>query len=337
MDHSTVTLTNHLDAWLELQRTRVQPSTWNEYEGTTRRYLKPRLGDRPLCEVTHHEITRLYHDLLTAGGLRGKPLSLITVQRIAAVFHKAFEDAVRTDLLPSNPCAKATIPRIDLREGPQDLRVWTAGQLRDFLEAERHRPLWPLWVVAAGTGMRRGELLGLRWQDVDLPRRALHIRRALSVATGTARLKVPKTNQARTINIGPAVTHALELRREAQERETANPPTITEPPDSRAWNLVFTEPDGGHIRPQKVTDTWREAVRDSEQPNIRFHDVRHTHATLLLQAGVSPKVVSARLGHSNIQTTLDIYAEVLPAMDEEAAEEFERHVWGSGLGEDRTG
>lgn len=323
-----VTLDAYLDHWLELQRTRVQPSTWNEYEGTTRRYLKPRVGDRRLCEITHHDITQLYHDLLTSGGLRGKPLALITVQRIAAVFHKTFEDAVRTDLIEANPCAKATLPRIDLREGPKDLRVWTAEQLRSFLDAERDRPLWPLWVVAAGTGMRRGEILGLRWHDVDPQRRALTVRRALSVATGQARLKVPKTNQARTITIGPAVVHAIELRRAAQEREAANQPPVTQPPDSRSWNLVFTEPDGGHIQPQKVTDTWREAVRDSPYPNIRFHDVRHSHASLLLEAGVSPQVVSARLGHSNIQTTLDIYAEVLPAMDEEAAGRFEAHVWG---------
>lgn len=323
------TVADHAAAWLELQRVRLQPATWHEYEGVLRRYVVPHVGSTPLPDVTHHDITALYNRLLTAGGLRGKPLALVTVRRIGAIVHKLFADAVRTELTPTNPCEHAVLPRIDLREGPKELSVWTSEQLTAFLERERHRPLWALWVVAAGTGMRRGELLGLRWKDVDRDGRSLHIRRALSTVAGTTRLKVPKINGARSIHVGDAVLDALAHRAREQATYAEDSVGLVQPPESASWDLVFTEPDGGHIRPQKVTDTWREAVRDAPQPVIRFHDVRHTHATLLLQAGASPKVVSARLGHSNIQTTLDIYSEVLPAMDQDAADAFEGHVWGA--------
>jgi hypothetical protein len=116
------------------------------------------------------------------------------------------------------------------------------------------------------------------------------------------------------------------VQRDRQQRHAAH---IERPPtqESATWGLVFTEPDGGHISPQKVTDTFREAVRDAPVPIIRFHDVRHAHATLMLQAGVNPKVLSGRLGHASVKTTLDIYADVLPAMDEEAAARFEQLVW----------
>jgi integrase len=320
-----LTLADRLRTWLEQQRTQLQPSTWRQYAGTATRYLVPHLGDRPMTSITHHDVTALYRTLLLAGGVRGKPLSLATVQRVAAMTHKVFEDAVRDDLLPANPCDKAVLPRIDPNATPRDLRVWTTGQLRVFLDHHRDHPLWSLWVVAAGTGLRRGELLGLRWQDIDLDGGTLWVRRALSVVSGTAQLKLPKSNRTRSLRIGAAVIDALTERRAGQERERSARLVAHESAD---WGLVFTEPDGGYVDPQKATDTFREAVREAPVPVVRLHDLRHAHATWMLQAGVNAKVVAARLGHASVQTTLDIYAEVLPAMDEEAASRFEDHVWG---------
>jgi integrase len=145
-----------LTAWLEAQRTQLQPSTWQQYEGTVRRYLLPHLGELPIGEITQRDVTAFFRRLLFSGGVRGKPLALATVQCVGAMTHKVFEDAVRDDLIPANPCDKAVLPRIDPNAQPRDLRIWTAGQMTAFLEHERRRPLWPLWVVAAGTGMRRG-------------------------------------------------------------------------------------------------------------------------------------------------------------------------------------
>ncbi len=319
-------LATFVSDWLEQQRTQLQPSTLRQYTGTADRYLVPLLGDRLLTDITHRDISEFYRRLLLAGGLRGKPLALATVQRVAAMTHKVFEDALRDELVLANPCDKALLPRIDPNAQPRELRVWTAEELSLFLEHQRRRRLWPLWVVAAGTGLRRGELLGLRWRDVDAPGATIHVRRALSVIAGTPQLKLPKSNRTRSLRVGGAVLHALELRQQQQRRDAE---VIDRAPrdETSTWDLVFTEPDGGMLSPQKVTDTFREAVRDAPVPAIRLHDVRHAHATWLLQAGVSPKVVSARLGHASVKTTLDIYAEVLPAMDEDAATRFESLVW----------
>lgn len=321
-----MTLSEHLDRWLVMQRGRLQPSTVAQYEAALRLYVRPHLGGSVLASVRHHDVTKLYAQLLAGGGHRGKPLALGTVRRTAAIVHKVLADAVRLGLIDDNPCDSASLPRFHARQRRSELRVWTAEQLTAFLEAQRGRPLWALWEVAAGTGLRRGELLGLRWKDVDLRRRTLHVRRALTVVGSRPRLKVPKTNQARSLHVGARVIAALEHQRTQQARQTEQDPLV-DAPTSASWGLFFTEPDGGHVAPMKVTDTWRERVRASDQPVIRFHDLRHTHATLLLQAGVPAKVVSGRLGHASIQTTLDIYAEVLPAMDAEAASAFESHVF----------
>jgi integrase len=323
-------LAAYLTEWLELQRTQLQPSTLRQYTGTANRYLVPHLGEQLVTAITHRDISEFYRRLLLGGGVRGKPLALATVQRVAAMTHKVFEDAVRDDLMLANPCDKALLPRIDPNAQPRELRVWTAEQLAVFLDHQRGRRLWPLWVVAAGTGMRRGELLGLRWRDVDAAASTVHVRRSLSLVAGVPQLKVPKSNRTRSLRVGSAVLHAFELRRQQQQRDTDG---IDRPPqnESATWDLVFTEPDGGMIAPQKVTDTFREAVRDAPVPVVRFHDIRHAHATWMLQAGVNPKVVSTRLGHASVQTTLDIYAEVLPAMDEDAAARFESLVWAEPL------
>lgn len=180
----TPLLADFLAHWLEAQRTQFQPSTWQEYEGNARRYLARHLGDRPVDQVTHRDLTALYRRLLTAGGIRGKPLALVSVHRIAAMVHKVFADAVHDEVIATNPADKARLPRLDTAAQPSELRIWTPEQLTAFLQAERHRPLWPLWVVAAGTGMRRGELLGLRWSDVDADSATLHVRRALSSVAG---------------------------------------------------------------------------------------------------------------------------------------------------------
>ena len=323
-------LAAYLADWLELQRTQLQPSTLRQYTGTVNRYLVPHLGDRPVAAITHRDISDFYRRLLLGGGLRGKPLALVTVQRVAAMTHKVFEDAVRDDLIAANPCDKALLPRIDPNAPPRELRVWTTEQLAAFLVHQRRRRLWALWVVAAGTGMRRGELLGLRWRDVDVAARTVHVRRSLSLVAGIPQLKVPKSNRARSLHVGPAVLHAFEVCRQQQQRDAEG---IERPlqDESATWGLVFTEPDGGLIAPQKVTDAFREAVRDAPVPVLRFHDLRHSHATWMLQAGVSPKVVSERLGHASVKTTLDLYAEVLPPMDQDAAERFESLVWADPL------
>lgn len=311
MDDRLPLLGEYLEGWLEVQRTRLQPSTWESYRGNVQRYLAPAFGDVALDGLTAVRLDGFYARLLTAGGLHGKPLSLRTVRFCHAVLHKALADAVRLDLLVANPTDRATLPRYDPRTGStgrSEVRAWSAEEVRSFLAHVEDHPRRDLWLVAIGTGLRRGELLGLRRRDVDLGARVLSVRRALSVVGGIARLKAPKTSRTRTLRLDAPTTVALGR-------------AMTGPCDP-AWELVFGDEAGAPLDPMAITHEFRAMVRTAPVPPLRLHDLRHTHATLMLAAGVPVKVVSERLGHATIALTLDVYAHVLPAMDGDAVERF---------------
>ena len=320
------TVAAYLDTWLDLQRSQLQPSTLVSYRSNIECYLKPGLGEVRLEELTPAQLSAFYAQLQVGGRRRGEgPLSLRSVQYCHGVLHKALADAVRMEILTRNVAISATLPRIDLRgDGVKEVNCWTADELRRFLDHTGTSPLHALWHVAAATGMRRGELLGLRWDDVDMATGTIAVRRALSVVKGHAQLKQPKTSRCRTLRLDEVTTGVLEQRRRTQERHRAEASAW---PDE--WNLVFTDDLGRHLQPVRITHAFRIAVRDAPVPRIRLHDLRHTHATLLLQAGVPVKVVSERLGHAQISLTLDIYAHVLPAMDADAADRFAAAVFGA--------
>ncbi len=197
---SRQTVGQYLTDWLQLQRSQLQPSTLESYRSNVERYLVPALGDVLLDQLTAAQLSAFYARLQHSGGYRsGQPLTLRTVQYCHGVIHKALGDAVRHELLARNVAMNATLPKVDLRgDGVAEIHAWTAEELRRFLDHTRATPRHPLWHLAAATGMRRGELLGLRWDDVDLAGRALSVRRALSVIKHDARLKQPKTSRCRT-------------------------------------------------------------------------------------------------------------------------------------------
>ena len=313
----------YLSEWLQLQRSQLQPSTWQSYRTYVVHYLIPGVGDTPLEELTAAQLSTFYASLQQSVGYRGRPLALRTIQYCHGVMHKALNDAVRLEILPRNVAMNATLPRVDLRgDGVKEIKAWAAEELRRFLDHTKGTKHHPLWMVAAATGVRRGELLGLRWDDVDLANRSLTVRRALSVIKGNAQLKQPKTSRCRTLRLDEVTTQVLEQRRHAQERHRVEASEWC-----NEWHLVFTGDLGRHLEPVRITHAFRVAVRDAPVPRIRLHDLRHTHATLLLQAGVPVKVVSERLGHAQISLTLDIYAHVLPAMDADAADRFAAAVF----------
>ena len=263
------TVGEYLLAWLELQRSQLQPSTWVSYSSNIECHLRPGLGDIPLDELTPQRLSTFYAQLQINGRHRGAgPLSLRSVQYCHGVLHKALADAVRLEILPRNVAINATLPRIDLRgDGVDEVGCWTAEELRRFLDHTRGTRNHPLWVVAAATGLRRGELLGLRWDDVNLDQQLLAVRRALSVVRGASRLKQPKTSRCRTLRLDAFTTSVLQQRRRDQERERQAARDWR-----NDWNLVFTEPDGRHLDPMRITHEFRVAVGRAPVPRIRLHD-----------------------------------------------------------------
>lgn len=326
-DPGALTVGAYLDEWLELQATRIEPSTWRSYRGTVRRYLQPALGDTPLDGLGVAQLDRLYVTLLHRGGRDGAPLSLRTVRYAHTVLHKALADARKVGLVARNVSDDATLPRIDPRavaDGRDRLQTWTAAELRALLASAAGDRLRWLWWIAAGTGMRRGELLGLPWGDVDVDAGTLRVRQALSEVHGRVVLKPPKTGRSRTLHLDAATIAAFRARREEQQRDREE----RGPCWRNDWDLVFTGRSGQPLVPDSVTRAFRQLVAAAPVAPGTLHRLRHTHATLLLEAGVPVKVVSERLGHATVNLTLNVYAHVLPSMDRDAVERFAAHVHG---------
>jgi integrase len=291
--------------WLPAVQTHLRPGTWVEYQQKVETHLVPAIGQVPLQQLTTAMLNALYKELLARG------IGPRTVQYVHATIRKALNDAVRWGLLVRNPALYAAAPRPHRTE----LRIWTAEELRHFLACVRDDRLYAAWRLAALTGMRRGEVLGLRWADLDLEAGWLSVRQTLVVVDNQPRVSEPKTDRGRRrIALDAETVAALRAHHTAQaaERLVAGP----------AWqgtDLVFTRPDGAPLHPEYVRRQFDRHLHRNGVPRTRFHDLRHTHATLALQAGVHPKVVSERLGHATVAMTLDVYSHAIPAMQQDAA------------------
>lgn len=323
VEPSKLTVGDYLtDRWLPAMRSRVRPSTFDSYSRNVRRHLVPKLGNVLLQRLTGDQLNALYAELLTDGRHDGKPLSARTVRYVHAIARMALSDAVRWELVTRNVSERADPPK--QARNREAMRTWTAPQLRAFLASRGEDRLYALWALLASTGMRRGEALGLSWEHVDLDAGRVAVRRALVTVGYRIEFSEPKTAKSRrSVALDAGTVGVLREHRKAQlaERLALGP----------AWDdhgLVFTREDGAPVHPDRVSKLFEQHVATASLPRIRLHDLRHTHATLALQAGIHAKVVSERLGHSTIAMTLDTYSHAIPAMEEDAAARVAALVFG---------
>ena len=302
------------DQWLPSRRSRVKESTWAGYKDAVDGRIIPAIGGLPLGRVTPKHIAKLYDTWLESGSRderRGPGLSPKTVRNTGLVLKKAFGDAVRLGLLTRNPAEYVEMPRVERKE----MKTWSNEDARRFIAFIRDDRLAALWILMLTSGMRRGEVLGLRWADIDIVAGRLAVRRALVSVGYKVSWSSPKTaKSARVIALDPATCAVLEAHRTRQDDEKAIVGDGYNDDD-----LVFAEPDGSFLHPDYVSQRFGRLVKNAGLPMIRPHDTRHTAATLLLEAGIPVKVVSERLGHSTTSITADIYQHVAPHMQEEAA------------------
>ena len=310
-DSGNVTLEEYLNRWLEDSvRGSVKVTTHAGYERVVRLHICPLIGGTKLSALTPAHLQALYRAKLDQG------LAPKTVKYIHTTLHRALKQAVRWGLVPRNAAAAVDPPRVITPE----MRPLSRAQARTLLEAARGNRLEALYVLAVTTGMRQGELLGLGWQDVDLEEGVVRVRRTLTLAKGGPRLTEPKTPKSRRqIRLTSGAVEALERHRECQEAEGA-----ARGDQWNAWDLVFCTRRGTPIRRDNLHGKhWKPLLSRAALPDIRFHDLRHTCATLLLTKGVHPKIVSEMLGHSSIAITLDTYSHVIPGMGDVAASAME--------------
>jgi integrase len=303
--------------WLDGIRATIRPSTLRTYRILTETHIIPRIGKLQLQRLTAAHLDALYADLLENGRRVGSGgLSVRTVQYVHATLHKALRYAVDKDMLLRNVADKATAP--NQRNG-HDNRTWSASELTAFLTSIRDHRDFAAYHIAAFTGMRRGEVLGLRWRDLDLERCTLSIAQTVIMGDSDAVYSEPKTGAGRrriALDAGTADILRSHRVRQAEERTNLGLSWPT------ADDLVFATIEGQPMTPSVFSQRFNRLAAAAGVPRIRFHDLRHTHATLLLLAGTHPKVVQERLGHANITMTLQIYSHVIPAMQEEAVAKF---------------
>lgn len=302
---SKLTVRGYLeDEWLPAIRASLRPSTFTSYALNVRR-VTDRIGSTRLQQLTAPALNRLYGEL-------GESLSPRTVRYVHTVLRHALADAVKWNRLVRNVADSAEPPSAKAARA-KPMRTWSAEELRRFLEHVSGDRLAAAWRLSAMTGMRRGELLGLRWRDVDLEAGRVAVVQTL---IGEREFSQPKTDRSRrSVELDDETVAVLRAhrRRQLAERLAIGP----------AWrgehDLVFCQEDGAPLWPQSFSRSFERRSKDAGLPRIRLHDLRHTHATLALQAGIHPKVVSERLGHASVAITLDTYSHATPAMREDAA------------------
>jgi integrase len=305
-----------LREWLPSIKGTVRPTTFASYATHVEGHIVPALGSLQLARLSAQAINAFYAKLLENGRLQGKgSLSPATVRRVHATLHRACRDAVRWQRLAVNPVDAADPPRGQSKQ--RELPAWNAEQLAGFLAFVKDDRLFALWRLLSMTGARRGEALGLRWEDLDVEAATITIRRALVPMGAEVLISDPKTPRGRrTIALDPATLVVLKAHaaRQADEQSASD-----------AWSesgYIFTTEDGEPLDPHRISKAFERHLREAALPRIPLHGLRHTYATLALSSGVNPRIVSGRLGHSTVALTLDIYSHVLPQADAEAAQKI---------------
>jgi integrase len=311
---STSTVADYLAEWVEAHAATVKPKTLAGYRHDIDHYIVPCIGRMRLQALRPAVISKLYRDLAEHGGRDGRALSATTVSHIHRTLRKALADAVDVEqLLAANPAARSKRPRNNQAE---PIQVWTAHQLGAFLTAARDHRLFAFYRLAAYTGARRGELLYLRWEAINLDAAEVTFGGSTAVVRGQRIEGTTKGGRSRTISLDRDTVAVLKehRRQQAEERLTAG----------SAWNdtgsLAFVTRWGEPLYPDTVTALMNKLINRHNRsatlptqplPHARLHDLRHLHATTLLLAGVPVHVVAARLGHADPSVTLRVYSHVL--------------------------
>jgi len=300
------------DEWLPVHRTRVKRSTIRAYESAIRLHINPRIGGVEIGQLAPRTLNELYQTLLVKGRADGSGgLSPATVRGVHLILHKALQDAHDVGLIPSNPARKAKPPRP--RAQRIELPYWISWEIRQFLQLCKGHRLEAAYRLLVVTGARRGEIAGLRWNDIDFDESRISINQSLLSTDGEIYLSSPKTYRGRSIDIDDDTLSILLRHRDRQTRERVA---------ARNWvesGLVFTREDGSPIDPRTLSATFKWLIKKSDLRDVRLHSLRHSSASLSIQAGLPIPVVAQRLGHSSPQTTLEIYSHVVSTAGKDAA------------------
>lgn len=317
VEPSKQTVAQFFTEWLAFIKPTVSAKTHERYTEICEKNLTPLLGDVILSKLKTDRIDAAFTKALTEGrGASGKPYAPRTVHHMRRVLIKALSQAVTWERLSRNPATATTPPKVERAK----MLAYDAEQTAALIAAFRNTRMFIPMMLAVMCGLRRGEIAALRWDDAEIGdnRRQLSIRQSAEQTKDGVRYKTPKSGKARTVALSATMAAELRAHRVRQAEEQLK---IGLRPDGNSF--VVAQVDGSPLQPRSLTHEWTRLLDKTSLPRIRFHDLRHTHATQMLSAGVHPKVASERLGHSTIGITLDLYSHVMPGMQADAAEQVD--------------
>jgi integrase len=328
VEPNRLTVSEFLDKWLADMRSRVSPNTWERYSLAIRRHLKPHLGQRQLVKLEPLQLTTLYTHLQEHGGVNRGALSARTVRHTHVILRSALRQAVKWRLLTRDPSDAVSAPRPHRNE----MRALTDAEMATLLGQARGSRLHLPILLAMSTGLRRSEIFGLRWNDVDFEANQLAVRQTLQESRKILYIREPKSGKSRrTVALSSLVIDALKSHRATQATER-----IALGDAYRDQDLVLAKYDGLPWKPNSICTLFKALVKRANLGHVRFHDLRHSHATQLLRLGVPAKVVSERLGHATIGITMDTYTHVIPGMQEDAAKKIDQALRAAISGQQAT-
>ena len=311
VDPTRETVAAFLERWIEHMQGQVSPRSLERYAELCRKNLAPLLGGLALAKLQPAHISQAYAKALASGRRDGKGgLSARTVTHMHRVLREALQQALAWQLLARNPADAVKPPKVERKQ----LSTYDIQQTAELLEGLRGNRMFIPTVLAGLCGLRRGEIAALQWKHVDIERRQIAVAQSAEQTRAGVRYKPPKSGRARTVAMSDTVTAELRAHRVAQaEGLLSLGVRLSED------TFVVAQADGSPLQPNSLSHEWVRQIGKIGLPRIRYHDLRHAHATHLLLSGVHPKVASERLGHSKVGITLDLYSHVLPGMQEDAA------------------
>ncbi|MBA4543961.1 MULTISPECIES: site-specific integrase [Thermoactinomyces] len=318
VEPAKTTLKEYMERWLEdYAKTALRPSTLQTYKTYINAHIIPTLGAITLQQLQPMHLQRFYNEKLTNGRVDGEGgLSPHTVRYLHVILKEALGHAVKWQLLSRNVADLADPPAL----GKKDIITLEPEEVTLFLDHARKDRLYIAFLLAITTGLRRGEILGLRWKDINFEAKTASIRKNLVVVNGKPVLQEPKTKGSiRSVSLPSTTIEELKKHKRIQNQEK-----LLAGAGYQDNDLIVATSVGTPVSPRNLLRSFYRIIKKANLPDIRFHDLRHTHATLMLKQGEHPKIVSERLGHSNTRITMDIYSHVLPNMQQEAVDRFEK-------------
>ncbi|WP_301291923.1 site-specific integrase [Bacillus sp. 1663tsa1] len=299
--------------YLAARKINLRETTYYNYRKHINNHIIPKLGNIPMQKLKGIDLEKFYSSL-------SEGMKPVTVRSIHQIVRTALAYAVRHDIVKKNVADVISPPTAGA--DARTVNTWTEEEVLRFLEHAKESRYYIAYLLAITCGMRKGEILGLQWKDIDFERRALSVNRSLSHIT--KEFHEPKTSSGKRLIVLPDITlMALNdhLQKISEEKERLGE-------GYNDYDLVCPTYNGNPCNFRSLTQLWKKLIKKSEVPDIRFHDLRHTHATIMLKQGIHPKIVSERLGHKKVGITLDTYSHVVPGLQETAVDQFANELFG---------